>query len=186
MAFLDNLLAFYKLDETGNNNRVDNEGLGPDLVQTGTTAMGSTTGVSAETGDAADFPGSTTRLFTSGTNSYFTLAGSITRTWTGWFKWDNDTGEPGILSDWANVSGGVHYLLWLPNGTQKLQWRVRQDVGGDINVNSLGDINDDSTWHFLQLDIIMSQMRHFSVLTTRQYRHHRLMQVGSIVQEMSI
>lgn len=147
MAYLDNLLAFYKMDESGNNDRVDSEGLAPNLQKTGTGNLSTVTGAGSGTGNATEFPSGTVRLFR--TDSYFTLAGEITRTWTGWFKWDNDNGEPGILSDWANAgSGGVHYLLWLPNGTQKLQFRCRQDVGGDINVNSLGDVSDDSTWHF--------------------------------------
>jgi hypothetical protein len=135
LSLLDNLVAYWKLDETSGP-RIDSAGSN-NLADNG--SVGSATG---KVGNAADFDG--TNYLSTPNNATFSPTSHFTV--TAWVRPETTpSGDQGIAGVWQNSIGGRQWLLYLGNGDPALF----VSVNGSSNTAVFYPITlAASTWYF--------------------------------------
>ena len=133
MSLTTGLAAFYKLADA-------NDSVGSrNLTETGSPAY-----AAGKIGNALSLDGTNRLLLT---DDLFRLDQGGDRTFAGWIKAVDFTGQPGILSNWANGGGGpVQWLFW-HDGTN-LAVQIRDVSNTDHAAQWGGTINADTFYFF--------------------------------------
>lgn len=144
MAFLDNLISYFKLDEASGN-ALDAHGSN---TLTDNASVGSGTG---KIGNGRQFTAASSQFFSHTSNSDLT-SGDIDLMITAWVKLDSKTAVRPIVAKWDDVSGNNdnEYALAYNSSTDRFYFQVEDtsDATGTATANNLGSPSTGS-WYFL-------------------------------------
>lgn len=142
MALIDNLISYWKLDETSGD-AVDAHGSNT-LTEHGTGGVGAATGI---INGARDFEETENDYFSHADNSDLST-GDIDFTFQAWIKFESKTNARGILGKW--VSGQYEYIIYYNVGSDRLQWFVSSNGSATTSVtaNNLGSPSI-GTWYLI-------------------------------------
>lgn len=144
MALWDNLVAYWKLDETSGT-RADS--YGSNTLSESASAVGYGTG---KVSNAADFVKANSNYLYIYDNAALSM-GDIDFTVAAWLKIDDKSTSSGIVSKWYGpINNREYYILYLTGATDRISFFVSNDgtSSASINANNLGSPSTD-TWYFI-------------------------------------
>jgi hypothetical protein len=147
MAVIDNLVAYYSLDEASGN-AIDAHGAN-DLTDNNT--VGAAAGLVS---GARDFESGNNEHFNLADNADLSLGADTSFSWALWFKAEQDPTASGrtLLSKSSGEDSGCEYSLWFDTGSsgQKISFRVGN---GSSSAQALSEspygVVDNTNWHFI-------------------------------------
>jgi hypothetical protein len=144
MAVIDNLVAYWPLDEASGN-AIDAHTNSIDLTETGgTIAQGTGPG---GVGNSRDFEAADTEYFNIADHTDLSM-GDIDFEIAGWFNFETNGSFVGLV---GKITGDSEYGLQYQNGGAFLKWNIRNaanDGWGALDMTTQGALST-GTWYFI-------------------------------------